>query len=72
MLCRRNLIQFFAGCDLSGLKKGFDEFAFAANGQAGKFLEPFAGRDFGIRAELIRQEPSWSAEIFRPLTQSSK
>ena len=56
MLCRRNLIPFFAGCDLSGLQKGFDEFAFAANGQAGKFLEPFAGRHFGIRAELIRQE----------------
>ena len=56
MLCRRNLIPFFAGCDLSGLQKSFDEFAFAANGQAGKFLEPLAGRDFGISAKPIRQE----------------
>ena len=32
------LFQFFSGGDLSGLQKGFDEFAFAANGHAGNFF----------------------------------
>ena len=30
------LIQFFAGGDFTGFQKGFDEFAFAADGQAGE------------------------------------
>ena len=51
------LIYFFAGRNLSRLQKGFDEFAFAANGQAGKFLVPWAVRHFGFGAEPIRHQP---------------
>src|ERR1035437_6189743 len=62
MLRRRNLIPFFAGCDLSGLQKSFDEFAFAANGQAGKFLDHWpAGTSGSVRRQSARS-PSWSAE----------
>jgi hypothetical protein len=34
------LIQFFAGGDLAGLQKGFDEFSVAADGQAENCLNP--------------------------------
>ena len=50
------LIYLFARCNLSRLQKGFDEFAFAANGQTGKFLEPFAFRHFGVGAQPICDE----------------
>ena len=50
------LIYLFAGCNLSRLQKSFDEFTFAANGQAGKFLEPWAVRHFGCGVEPIRQQ----------------
>lgn len=50
------LIQFFAGGDLSGLQKGFDEFAFPVDGQAGKLLEPFAVRHFGFCREPVGQQ----------------
>jgi hypothetical protein len=53
----RGSTQFFAGRNLSGLQKGFDEFAFAANGQAGKSLEPFSLRHFRPGAQPIRQKP---------------
>ena len=66
------LIYLFAGCNLSWLQKGFDEFAFAANGQAGKFLEPFAFRHFGVGAQPVRQKLELAAEMFRSLTRSSK
>jgi hypothetical protein len=45
------LIHFVAGGDLAGLQKSFDEFAFAADGHAGKFLEPFSFRHFGLRIQ---------------------
>jgi hypothetical protein len=51
-----SLIQFFAGGDLAGLQKGFDEFAFAADGHAGKFLEPFAVRHFGFGIKSVGQK----------------
>jgi len=54
-VCRDLLNQFPARGHLAGLQKGFDEFAFAANGQAGKFLEPGAVRHFGCGVEPIRQ-----------------
>jgi len=50
------LIYLFAGCNLSRLQKSFDEFTFAANGQAGKFLEPFALRHFGFGAKPVGQK----------------
>ena len=49
------LIQFFAGGDLSGLQKGFDEFALPADGQAGKLFAPFAVRHFGFGREPVGQ-----------------
>jgi hypothetical protein len=53
---RFSLIQFFAGGDLSGLQKSFDEFAFAADSHAGKFLEPFAVRHFGFDMKPVGQK----------------
>jgi hypothetical protein len=50
------LIYIFAGCNLSRLQKGFNEFAFAANGQAGKSLEAFACRRFGFGTKPVRQK----------------
>jgi hypothetical protein len=50
------LIYLLAGCNLSRLQKGFNEFAFAANDQAGKFLEPFAFRRFGFGAKPVRHK----------------
>lgn len=50
------LTQLFAGGGLSGLQKGFDEFAFAANGQAGKLLEPFSLRHLGFSREPVGEE----------------
>jgi hypothetical protein len=50
------LIYLFADGNLSRLQKRFDEFAFAANGQAGKLIEPFALRHFGVGAQPIRHE----------------
>jgi hypothetical protein len=54
------LIYFRSGGGLSGLQKCPDEFAFAADRQAGKFFEPFAFRHFrfcvqplGQQAELV-------------------
>jgi hypothetical protein len=47
----RHSIQFLASGDLAGLQKGFDEFTFAANGHARKFLEPFFFRHFGLGIE---------------------
>jgi len=41
---------------LPQLQKGFDEFAFAANGQAGKFLESFSLRHFGLRCDPIGEQ----------------
>jgi hypothetical protein len=49
------LVQFLAGCDLSGLQKSFDHFAFAADRHAGEFLEPFALRHFRFGVRPIRQ-----------------
>ena len=51
------LNQFLAGCNLPRLQKSLDEFAFAANGHPGKFLEPWASRHFRFGAEPIRQQP---------------
>jgi hypothetical protein len=56
-VCRELLSQFLARGNLPGLQKGFDEFAFAANGQAGKFLAPWTVRHFGFGAEPIRHQP---------------
>jgi hypothetical protein len=50
------LIYFFAGRNLSRLQKGFDEFAFAANGQAGELLEPFSLRHFGIGVQPLCEQ----------------
>jgi hypothetical protein len=54
---RELLTQFLAGGNLAGLQKCLDELAFAANGHAGKFLEPLAVRHFGFGAEPIRHQP---------------
>jgi hypothetical protein len=54
---REFLRQLFAGGNLPRLQKGFDEFAFSANGQAGKSLEPWTVRHFGFGAEPIRHQP---------------
>jgi hypothetical protein len=56
-VCREWLWKFLARGDLAGLQKGFDEFAIAANGHAGKFLEPGTVRHFGFGAEPIRHQP---------------
>ena len=50
------LIYLFAGCNLSGLQKGFDEFAFAADGHARKFLEPLAFRHNRLALKPVRQK----------------
>ena len=47
---------FLAGGQLSGLQKRLDEFALAADGQAGKFLEPFAVRHFGVGVQPLREQ----------------
>ena len=41
---------------MSWLQEGFDEFAFVADGQAGKLLEPFAIRHFGFGREPVGQQ----------------
>jgi len=46
------LIQFFAGGDLSGLQEGFDEFAFAADCQAGIFLNHLPFPDVNVAVAL--------------------
>jgi len=51
------LFHFFSRGDLSWLQKSFDEFAFAADGHAGKFLEPFSVRHFGFGIEPVGQKP---------------
>ena len=50
------LIYLFARCNLSRLQKGFDEFSFAANGHAGKFLEPVAVGNFGVGVQPLREQ----------------
>ncbi len=50
------LIYLLTGGKLSRLQKGFDEFAFAANDQAGKFLEPFALRHFRIGVQPLCEQ----------------
>jgi hypothetical protein len=62
-------VHLFAGRNLSRLQKGFDEFAFAANGQAGKFLEPFSLRHFGIGFQPARELDDLVVGNF-PLTHS--
>ena len=52
----QKLFYFFAGCDLSGLQKSFDEFTLTADGHAGKFLEPSAIRHFRFGVQLIGQK----------------
>jgi hypothetical protein len=49
-------IYFFAGGNLAGQQKSFDEFTLATNGHAGKSFEPFAFRYFRFGAEPIRQK----------------
>ena len=58
------LVQFFTRGDLSGLQKGFDEFAFAANGHAGKFLEPFFIRHFRIGIQPLCEQNNLFAGNF--------
>ena len=50
------LVHFFTRGDLSGLQKCFDEFAFAANSHASKFLEAFALRHFGSSLKPVGQK----------------
>jgi hypothetical protein len=50
------LVYLFAGRNLSRLQKCFDEFAFAANGQAGEFLESFPLRHYRFGAKPVRQK----------------
>jgi len=53
-----------ASGDLPRLQKGFDGFAFAANGHAGKLLEPFAFRLFWLPPQPVRQKPKLIGEYF--------
>ena len=64
--------DFFAGGNLAGLQKGFDEFAFAANGQARKFFEPFSFRHFGLRVEPVGEQTELIGGNIPDLTRSSK
>jgi hypothetical protein len=54
------------------LQKGFDEFAFAANGQAGKSLEPFACRHFGVGIQPLREQDDLSVGKCRARAFASK
>ena len=49
-------VDFFAGGNLAGLQKGFDEFALAANGQARKSFEPLAAWHFGVVVQPPREQ----------------
>ena len=53
---RRASKHLFAVRDLSGLQKGFDEFAFAADAHAGKPFEPSPLRHFRFESQPVRQE----------------
>ena len=46
-------LNFFTIRKLSRLKKSFDPFTFAADGHAGKFLEPTASGNFGFPAQPV-------------------
>lgn len=48
-------LNLFAVWKLSWLQKGFDQFAFAADGHAREFLKPAARRDFGFSAQSVGQ-----------------
>jgi hypothetical protein len=51
-----DLRQFLTGGKLSRLQKGFDEFTFAADGHAGKSLEPLARRGLGSGVQPVGQQ----------------
>ena len=50
------LRHFVAHCRLPSLQKSSDEFAFAAYDHAGKSLEPFPIRNFGLGGEPVGQQ----------------
>jgi hypothetical protein len=51
---------------LSRFQKSFDQFAFAADGHAGEFFEPAAGRNLGFALKPVGQKLQLAGGDFPP------